>query len=204
MKCRKYHRNPSIAGAMVAPLLPYAVLGAVVYFYGKDLLSLLGAKAVIPDMKELKSSAKTVSTASKSDLFNALTGNLFQTKYTNTPAVQAKKIADIKAQITKPTSAQAVAKKVIKYADDAKTVASYAKEKATAAAKKAADAAKKHSAAITTGLTTIESASVSDLTGALKIGFNELFGGADDSGPGDAQAKQKAALARIKKERGFK
>ena len=211
MKCRTYHRNPSIASAVIVPILPYAVLGAVVYFYGRDLLNLFGANSVIPDTKQLRSSVKTVSTASKSDIFNALTGNLFQTKYTNTPAVQAKKLADIKAQITKPTSAQAVAAKAKAIANDTKTVVEFVDEEAEAAtasvktaAKKAVVAAKKQGAAITTGITVIKSADFSDITGAISLRFSSLFGGSIEPGPGDAQAKQRAALAKIKTERGFK
>jgi hypothetical protein len=92
-------KNPFIASA-VAPLLPYAILAGVLYFYGKDIWAFVGSKITGISAEKLKADASTVAKAvsapveTASDIIKAVTS-----KYIS-PAQQAAAIAEIKKTIS--------------------------------------------------------------------------------------------------------
>ena len=185
MKCqKKYHRNPSIASAVIVPILPYALLGTVLYFYGGKIANLLGAKVAGVDTLKFKSDVKTVSSASGKDVVNALTGNVFQTKYIS-PTEQKAAIAAIKTKTAVPTPPKTIIPAKIK-----------------TAVSKISGMASEQKVALTAGITTIESATVSELVS----GFKGLFSGGiwgTPATPYISPTEQAAAIAKIKATKGL-
>jgi hypothetical protein len=123
MKCRR-HKNPPIVSAVIVPVLPYAVLGVIAYFWGGKIMSLLGAKISGVSAAQYKSDVATVNTATTKEIANALTFNLFQPKV-KTQAQNAAELAKIKAGLpAKKSTASPVKAAVTKFAQDAVTVSS--------------------------------------------------------------------------------
>jgi hypothetical protein len=196
MKCRRHKNPPDLLIATVAPILPYALLGGVIYFFGGKIMNLLGAKIAGIDTTQFKSDVKTVSTATTKDVANVVTGNVFQTAYIS-PAEQAAAIASIKAGGT-PQKPETVATKAIKKA-------------ITVAIVKPVQAVKAQASNVKAGLKTIADASPTEIKSSLVSGLKGLFSGgiwstSSDNTPAGyiSQDAQKAALARIKAEKGFK
>ena len=188
MKCRRtrnfrrYRLNPSgadIMTASIAPLLPYAVVGVVLYFYGGRIANLLGAKIAGVDTEQFKEDVKTVTSAVKSpvstakDLFQYVTGQ--QTYMSPEEAkVQAAKILAEKQSTVKPISALPVNDIVIKAADTVKA-----------------------------GAVTIATSTGSEISTALKTGFLSLFGYQTPETKYMTQEEARAEAARIKAAKGF-
>jgi hypothetical protein len=207
MKCRRkpYHRNPTaaITTALIAPVLPYAVVGVVLYFYGGKIAALLGAKISGVDTTQFKADASTVKQGlstpwqTAKGLLTATTGIGYIS-----PADQKKALTKIAANLkpneVKSTTGDLVSKvaaEVTKATIKTKTVIAKAKPVIKSAALKQATS-------VTSGLQTIKTATPVEIKGA----FSNLFGGIF-SKPAPAyisQDAQQAALARIKAENGFK
>lgn len=98
---RRYRRNPPIDALFIglSSLVPYALIGGIVYFYGKDIWAMLGSKLTGISAEKLKSDASTVAKAvtspveTASDIIKSVTS-----KYIS-PAEQAAAITEIKKSL---------------------------------------------------------------------------------------------------------
>lgn len=70
-------KNPSdLIVASVAPLLPYALLGVVIYFWGGKIATAIGSKISGVPAEQYKKDIATIKTASSGDILKGVTGIL--------------------------------------------------------------------------------------------------------------------------------
>jgi hypothetical protein len=92
----KVRRNPLVA-SVITPILPYLIGGAVLYFYGKQILAAIGAKLTDKSVEEYEKDAATVKSALLSpistgkDIIRYVTGT--QTSAGGPVSVKGKQIA---------------------------------------------------------------------------------------------------------------
>lgn len=219
MKCRKkFHRNPDVMAAVVAPIVPYAVLGVVIYFFGGKIANLLGAKVAGISTEKFKSDVGTVTGAASTPFKTTASVAKYITGTTGYKGTQAQQTAAFKKELEKKA---AVKKVVADYKADVVTVAQEVADQSVAAAKRVKGVAKKivtkvapktvvkiqkQVSGITTGLKTVTTASSDEFIEAAKSFFSGgIWSPTEKPIVGNMTAEQKAAAAaaRIKKAKGL-
>ena len=73
---RRTHTNPPLFVSALVSLMPYAIIGGVLYFYGKDIWAALGSKLTGISSEKLKADVATVKGATTGEVLKGVTGIL--------------------------------------------------------------------------------------------------------------------------------